>query len=155
MPDRLSGTNPPVGRTLYSKAVLVDTGAFLALANPRESNHRYALECLQAIAKHRLPVFVSIPTIYESHRRVLFDFGRPAASKFLQEIFDGSVTIVRTVDEDEREARRLLGRYKDLNLTLTDAANMAIMMRFGIADSFSFDIHYLQAGFIRIPPFHL
>jgi len=155
MPPRPSGASPSVGRSLYARAVLTDTGAFLALANPRESNHGYASECLRAIAEHRLPVFVSAPTIYESHRRFLFDFGERAASKFLQEIYGGSVNIVRTVDEDEREARRLLERYKDLNLTLTDAVNMAIMTRFGIAACFSFDIHYLQAGFIRIPPFHL
>lgn len=133
----------------------MDTGAFLALVNPQENNHQYASECLQAIAKHRLPVFVSVPTIYEAHRRILFDFGQQRAMKFLQELYDGSITVVRTTDEDEQEARRLLEMYKGLNLTLTDAANMAIMTRLEIAACFSFDRHYLQAGFIRIPPFHL
>jgi predicted nucleic acid-binding protein len=41
-----------------------------------------------------------------------------------------------------------------LRLTLTDAANMALMIRLGIAVAFSFDDDFPQAGFIRIPPFH-
>jgi predicted nucleic acid-binding protein len=133
----------------------MDTGAFLALINPHDTNHQKATECLNMIARHRLPVFVAVPTIYESYRRILFDLGPRIAKRFLQELYDGSVTIVRTMEEDEREARRLLERYEGLQLTLTDSANMAVMARLGIAQVFSFDRHYLQAGFARIPPFSL
>jgi predicted nucleic acid-binding protein len=150
-----SGESLPIGRSLYSRAILVDTSAFLSLANPQDSNHQAAVECLNSISKHRLPVFVALPTIYESYRRFLFDLGQVAAKRFLQEIYDGSVNILRTIEEDELEARRLLEKYKGFRITMTDAANMAVMIRLGIATSFSFDRHYLQAGFIRIPPFRL
>lgn len=155
MAEGLRGVRPPVGRTLYSKAVLLDSSAFLALANPQDVHHEESRECLTLIASHRLPVFVTLPTVHETHRRFLHDFGRHAAQHFLGEIFDGSVTIVRTIEEDEAEARRLIGRYAALSLTLTDAASMAVMARFRIAAAFSFDRHFLLAGFIRIPPFHL
>ncbi len=155
MPVRPSRALPPIGRSLYSRAILVDTGAFLALANIKDKNHWTPVECLKAIARHRLPIFVSVPTIYESYRRFLFDLGQRAAKTFVREVYDGSINIVRTVEEDEQEARRLLERYGGLALSLTDAANMAIMTRLGIAVAFSFDSDYLQAGFIRIPPFHL
>ena len=145
----------PVGRTLYSHAVLVDTGAFLALADVKDKNHKDAVECLKKIAEYRLPLFVPLPIIYESHKRFLFDLGQLAAKRFLNSIYDGSLNIVRTIEEDERQANILLERYKDLKLTLTDASSMALMLRLGIAASFSFDRHFLQAGFIRIPPFHL
>jgi predicted nucleic acid-binding protein len=135
--------------------VLFDTGALLALTNSQDANHPRAVECLDAINQHHLPVFVSLPTVYETYQRLLFDLGQNAALRFFGEITDGTVSIIRTVNEDEVEARRLIGRYRDLNLTLTDAANMAIMTRLGIAVSFSFDRHFPQAGFIRIPPFHL
>jgi predicted nucleic acid-binding protein len=81
------------------------------------------------------------------------DLGPVAAARFLEEIYDGSIPIVRTVDADEVEARRLIRMYPDL--TLTDASSMAVMARLGIAVCFSFDRHFLQAGFIRIPPFHI
>src|SRR5437773_11112116 len=98
----------------------MDTGAFLALVNAQDANHQYARECSQAIAKQRLPLFVSVPTIYESHRRILFDFGQQKAMRFLREIYDGSITIVRTTVEDDEEARRLIEMYQALDLTLSD-----------------------------------
>jgi predicted nucleic acid-binding protein len=144
-----------IGKSLYTRAVLLDTGAMLALANSKDSHHREALQCLNAITRQRLPVFITIPTIYEAHRRILFDLGQQAARRFLDQIYDGSINLERTVDEDEQEARRLIETYAALKLTLTDAVNMAVMVRLGIAVVFSFDRHFLQAGFIRIPPFHL
>lgn len=113
------------------------------------------MHCLQAIASHRLSLFVTLPTVYEAHRRFLFDLGPRRAARLIEEIHDGSVNLIRTVEADEMEARRLLQRYQALDLTLTDAVNMAVMVRLGIAVAFSFDRHYLQAGFVRIPPFHL
>lgn len=144
-----------IGKGLFSRAVLMDTGAFLALAKSNDIHHSVAFECLKLIAKHRLPLFVSIPTIYESYRRILFDLGQTSAGQFLDQVLGGSLNLARTAIEDEHEARRLIGRYAALQLTLTDAANMALMVRLGIAAVFSFDRHFLQAGFIRIPPFHL
>ena len=150
-----SGSRIPLGRTLYARAVLADTGALLALADNGDSHSVDAVTCIQSIARHNLPFFISIPTIYESHRRLLFDLGHSAATRFLESIYDGSINILRTIDEDEQEARRILARYQALNLTQTDAVNMALMIRFGIATVFSFDRAYPAAGFIRIPPFHL
>lgn len=150
-----SGSPLPIGRSLYSRAILIDTGALLALADPKDNNRQQAIACLNTIKDHRLPVFVSLPTIYESHRRFLFSLGQVAAAHFLQNIYDGSVNIVRTVEDDEQEGIRLIERYEELRITMTDAVNMAVMIRLGMAVSFSFDRHYLQAGFIRIPPFHL
>src|SRR5215471_12103030 len=155
MPGAPGGTRLPIGRSLYSRSALVDTGAFLAIANRHDPHHGEARLCLAKLAQNRIPVFVSLPTVYESHRRFLFDLGQPAGTAFLMRVFDGSVNIVRTIEQDEIEARRLLGRYAALELTLTDAANMAVMVRLGIAAAFSFDGDYLAAGFIRIPPFHI
>ena len=155
MPNGSSGSRLPVGRSLYARSVLVDTSALLALANHQDNYHPDALDCLNAIANQRLPLFVSTPTIYESQRRFLYDLGQTAARHFLIQIFDGSVNILRPGEQDEQEATRLLDRYGGLRLTFTDVANMALMTRFGIAAAFSFDWHYLTTGFIRIPPFHL
>jgi predicted nucleic acid-binding protein len=134
---------------------LIATGALLALADPKDNNRPQAIACLNTIKDHRLPVFVSLPTIYESHRRFLYGLGQVAAAHFLQNIYDGSINIVRTVEDDEHEGIRLIERYEGLRITLTDAVNMAVMIRLGIDVSFSFDRRYLQAGFIRIPPFQV
>jgi len=131
----------------------MDTGAFLAISRKKDANHEAAVACLASIAAKRLPVFVSLPTIYETHRRFLFDLGVVAATRFLDKIFDGSINVVRTTADDEVEARKLIATYQDL--TFTDAVNMSVMIRLQIGACFSFDKHFLQAGFLRIPPFHL
>jgi len=96
-----------------------------------------------------------LPVIYEAYKRLLFDMGWAEARRFLKSILSGQYNVVRTIEEDEKTADVLIERYKALNLTLTDATSMALMTRLGIAKSFSFDQHFLQAGFIRVPPFYL
>jgi len=88
----------PIGKTLYARAILVDTGAFLALANGSDINHQAAVDCLKTISKHRLPLFVTLPTIYESYSRFLFDLGQESANRFLDSIYDGSMNIIRTTE---------------------------------------------------------
>jgi predicted nucleic acid-binding protein len=149
------GSAPPIGRSLYSHAVLVDTGAFLAQVSARDVHHQDSLECFQALARKRLHLYASIPTVHEAFRRILYDVGKPAAWRFLDAVLAGGINIIRTVDDDEREGSRLLRRYGSQSLTLTDATNMAAMIRLGIAAAFSFDSHFLLAGFVRIPPLHV
>lgn len=155
MPDGVGGARFVVGRSLYARAVLIDTSALVALISGGDSHHDDAVACLTAIASHRLPLIVTLPTVYEGYSRLLFDVGPRSADTLLDQMFGGGVNLIRTVDPDEAEARRLIARYADLRLTLVDAVNMAVMTRLSIAACFSHDRHYLQAGFIRIPPFHL
>jgi predicted nucleic acid-binding protein len=143
------------GRSIYSKAILIDTSALLALKIPKDKYYSLATNCLSEIAKKHVPIYISIPTIYESQRRILFDLGPRAAECFLDQIYDGTINIERTIPEDEQQSRKLISRYKSLNLTLTDAVNMAVMTRLGIATAFSFDKHFCQAGFIQVPPLSL
>jgi predicted nucleic acid-binding protein len=103
----------------------------------------------------RLPAIVSVPTIHETHRRLLYSPQPTLARSFLAGIYDGSVNIVVTNPVDEYEATKLIDRYAGLALTLTDATNMALMVRIQIGAAFSFDRHFLQAGFVRVPPLHL
>lgn len=100
-----------------------------------------------------MPLLVIVPTIYETHRRLLYGpGGRDAARQFLNAVYDGSITVLETAPEDEVRAIDLVDRYWDFSVSLVDAANMAVMERQRIATVFSYDRHFLQAGFIRVPP---
>jgi predicted nucleic acid-binding protein len=134
---------------------MMDTGGFLTLANNHDPVYDEARRCLEQVAAHRLPVFVTVPIIHETQRRLLYDFNRRVAAIFLQRIYDGSVNIIKPNDDDDSKAREIIERHHWLDLTLTDAVNMAVMNRLGILACFSFDQHYPQVGFLNIPPFHL
>lgn len=148
------GLTLQIGKSLYSSSVLIDTGAFIALKDPLDINHNFALNCSVEIARRHLPLFVTTPTICETQRRFLFDFGVVEAQSLLENIYDGSFNIIRTVEADELKAIELTTKYKSHELTLTDAINMAVMLRLEIANAFSFDRHYPQVGFLRIPPLY-
>lgn len=154
MPGDQSGVGPSVGDSIYSHAVLVDTGAFIALEDPRDGHHREATDCLNELGRRRVPLIVSLPTIFESHSHILYDLGERKARFFIHHIYDGSLNIRQTSKEDELAALLILDRFTDLRLTLVDAANMALMGRLGIGTCFGFDHHFLQAGFAMIPPFY-
>ena len=111
--------------------------------------------CIGRMVELRLPAIVTIPTVYESHRRLLHSLGASQARRFLDGVYDGTANIVSTTPNDEQDAIRLMDRHRSLDLTLTDAVNMAVMLRLQIGAVFSFDRHFLQAGFIRVPPMHL
>ena len=139
---------------LCDKAILIDTCALIAISNPRDKYHTEASECLQQIAEVHYPIYITIPTIHETHRKILFDQGQAVGQQFLVSVFDGSLNIERTIAEDEEYAISLISKYTDQTLTLTDAVSMAVMVRLRIATVFSFDSHFLQVGFNRIPPFN-
>lgn len=111
-----------------------------------------AAGCIADMARCSLPVFVTTPTIHETHRRILYDVGPRAARQFLDRIRDGSANILRPEAPDDGDALALIDRYSSLNLTLTDAVNMAVMRRYGILTAFTFDADFWVVGFRCIPP---
>ena len=140
-----------VPKTVYERAVLLDTSAVLEL----ERQNREALACLHAIQFKKLPVYITSQVVTETHRRLLFDFGQNAASSFLGLVYSGSsgLNIVRPSEEDESEAIRLIRKYESLKLTLCDALSFAVMLRLGILRAFTYDRnHFWTVGFVVVPP---
>ena len=56
--------------SLYARAVLMDSGAFVALANPADQHYAAASACLAEIVARRPPVVVPMPVVFESYRRI-------------------------------------------------------------------------------------
>lgn len=140
-------------RTIYEKSVFIDAGAFIALINSADANHEGAQSCIEAIRERKLPIFISIVTIIETHKRILFDVSYGHALQFLEDIYDGNFIILRPDKEDEGEAKRIVKKFSDQNFTLGDAINFSLIKRSGIGKVFAFDYHYSLFGFAKIPPF--
>jgi len=54
----------------------------------------------------------------------------------------------RTIEE---EAEDILGKYQDQDFSYSDAVSFAVMKRHEIHLAFSFDHHFMTAGFKIIP----
>lgn len=138
--------------TIYKRAILVDTGPLYALADRTDARHNEAEACLHEITRQRFPLFANNLTIAECHRRILQNRGIERGLEFLASIHDGSVNIVWVGPEDAQKARQILERYRDQDISFTDAASLAVMARLGIIKALSFDWHFDLLGFRRIPP---
>lgn len=143
----------PVPRSIYERAVLFDTCALEAIADPRDKYHKAATQCLAELKQLAYPFYVTTLTIAETHRRLLYKphLGILAALRFLESMYDGSSNIVRSLEEDELQAMEYIKRFDDQTLTFTDTTNMAVMNRLGLRKVFSFDWHFTLLGFQVIP----
>jgi len=143
----------PVPRSIYERAVLFDTCALEAIADPRDQYHEVATQCLAQLRPLGYPFYVTTLTIAETHRRLLYKpyLGNLPALRFLEGVYDGSINIVRPLEEDELQAMEYIRRFKDQKLTLYDTVSMAVMNRLGLRKVLSFDWHFTLLGFQVIP----
>jgi predicted nucleic acid-binding protein len=49
------------------------------------------------------------------------------------------------------EAWRYFQRYKDKRYSLTDCVSFVLMKKLGIEEALTFDKHFVQAGFRKLP----
>jgi uncharacterized protein len=83
---------------------------------------------------------------------LLKELGRQVTLEFLERIKASPRILKLYSSEDvETDAERILSKYLDQNFSYTDAVSFAIMKRKGIKKSFSFDRHFLIAGFANLP----
>jgi predicted nucleic acid-binding protein len=143
----------PVPHSIYERAVLFDSSALKAILDPADQYHQEATQCLTSLRELAYPLFATNLTIAETHRRLLYKprLGGRQAFDLLEAIYDGSTNIIRPLVEDEIQAIEYIKRFEDQTLSFTDAVNMAVMVRMGLRNVFSFDWHFTLLGFLVLP----
>lgn len=127
----------------------MDTGAWGAIANPSDAEHRTALSVANLLQRERYRLVTSNFVLAETHALVLSRVGRNIALRML-DLVDQSSEVVRSDPEDELQARQILDRYDDKDFSYTDAVSFAMMERLRISSAFTFDRHFVQYGFRAI-----
>lgn len=137
-----------MGRIPYSIAerrVLVDSSAFLAIADRRDGNAPQAVQTLERLASgYRL--YTTNYVVVEAHAAILSALGPDVGRTFLT---DGLslITEIRAIPEDERRGREIIFALRDKRYSLCDATSFAVMERLNLRLAFSFDDHFRQHGF--------
>jgi uncharacterized protein len=126
--------------------IFVDSGPFLARYLPKDAFHERALELWPTLTASRL--VTSNHVMAES----LTLIGRCASYSFAAECGErlyGSETleIIFSTQEGETAALQLFRKFADQKVSFTDCVSFALMRNFGIQTAFTFDRHFLQAGF--------
>ncbi len=134
------------------KSAFVDTGAWFALADRSDQHHNQAIKIYPKLLGRYHHLTTTNLVIAETYVLIRRTIGQQAAITFLENIA-ASPRIVKIYSDSilEETARDILEKYKDQNFSYTDAVSFALMKQYGIAEAFSFDHHFVTAGFTLVP----
>jgi len=132
------------------KRLFVDTGAWYALVDKNDPDHK---EAASFIRNNQIPLlttnFVFDETITLLRSRLVWS----VASEFGQRLKDSRfVSLIAVKDEDEEKAWEIFLKYKDKDFSYTDCTSFAVMERLKIDIAFTFDSHF-QAMKFQVAPF--
>lgn len=132
--------------------IFVDSSAWIALADYDDFFHKDAASNYVSIFKNHKTLVTSNLVIAETYIVLLKELGHRAATEFLGRI-KASPRIKKIYSDEsiEAEAEHLLGKYSDQDFSYADAVSFVIMNRHKIKRSFSFNKHFVTAGFTNIP----
>lgn len=127
----------------------VDTGALLALANPRDQYHDVAVDTARQFLKRGGRWVGTVLVLAELHGHLLRWRGPAVARQVVAAVRRDPAYDWRDVDLDLVDAAMSgwLERFGDQRFSLTDAVTFALMRRERIKAAFAFDQDFRTAGF--------
>ena len=132
--------------------VFVDTGPWIALVDPRDQWHGAAERVLRQLQASRQPLVTSNLVLMESYTGLVNRVEPRLIARFREAIHASRQISIERVDAlTEELAWRLFLRYDDKDVSMVDCASFAIMEQLGITEVFTFDRHFVQAGFHTLP----
>jgi predicted nucleic acid-binding protein len=133
-----------------SRAVLVDTSVYFALADRTDQHHAAAVGFVRASDR---PLVTTDLIVSETLNLVQARLGSAPAIALGKRLLSPATTTVLTVtDSDWAQAWRLFQRYRDKAFSFTDCTTFALMARLCISTAFAFDIHFRQYGRLVVLP---
>jgi hypothetical protein len=126
--------------------IFVDTGAFLARYHARDEHHGEAVRAWKRVGKERL--LTSSLVLAETFTLLARWAGGAFAAQRARAILQSErIEILRPGLKEEVEAVPLLDKYGDQKVSFTDCVSFVLMRRRGAEEAFTFDRHFVAAGF--------
>jgi len=118
-------------------ALVADTGALYALFDRRDKHHKTVRDAVMAESG---AILVPVAIVAELDYLLRTRLGQQAVESFLEGLLQGSFTLYPFTLEDAAECKRILVRYRDLDLGLADASVIAAAERTGVHRILTVDI---------------
>ncbi len=133
-----------------SSDTFVDTGAWYALAVPRDANHAAASTWFSA---NEGPLLTTDYVVDETLTLLRMRGEPQRAIEMGHRFFAGQLGRVHFLnDDDVANAWHVFRRYADKAWSFTDCSSHAVTRRLGIETAFAFDTHFRQFGHLRVVP---
>jgi predicted nucleic acid-binding protein len=133
-------------------SLFVDTGAWYALADRSDQHHNQAVDIYPTLLSNHRHVTTTNLVIAETYILIRRAMGHREAITFLENI--AASPRVMNVFSDrilEERAENILCKYQDQDFSYTDAVSFAVMEQYALEKAFSFDQHFVIAGFTLTP----
>lgn len=131
--------------------VFVDTSAFLAIRNRRDTLHAEALAIKKRVLEAGKSLLTSDYVLDESYTIIRMGAGHRIAVEFGEEVRGSRLVQVEYMTTDRIEAAWILfKRYRDMDFSVTDCTSFVLMKKLGLREALAFDGHFTQAGFIEL-----
>lgn len=128
--------------------IFIDSGAFLARYIARDHHHARATHYWRELQQQRMQCYTSNFVLDETITLLARRTTYPFAADRAQNLFASAVlTILRPAEADELAAVNLFRKFADQAVSFTDCASFVLMKKHSINRAFSFDRHFLIAGF--------
>jgi predicted nucleic acid-binding protein len=108
--------------------VIVDSGAWLALANPRDRFHKAVKK---AIASLQEPLVTTLPVLTEVSHLLLARLGTEALLRFIASWEQGAFDVFSVTSEHAPRIAALMKKYADLPMDLADASLVVLAEALG------------------------
>jgi predicted nucleic acid-binding protein len=143
---------------LFAKNMMVDTGAWYAVADSSDRHHVAARNFYLEQAPRNSFVTTDL-IVAETWALLSAHLGRPAALTFWATLRDTRTPIVTLDAVDLESVWHIVETFADQTFSFVDCTTFALMQRLGIDEAFAFDSHFLvyrwgtprQRAFRRFP----
>lgn len=137
------------------KELFIDTGAWVALNNKRDSYHLMAVRANRKFLDNGYFYVTSNFVLDEAFTLLRHDAGHKKAVEFGHEIkYLETIRKIQVFYINQSlmyRASDLFEKYSDKDFSFTDCASFILMEMWDINEAFSFDKHFEQRNFIRLP----
>lgn len=131
------------------KKIFVDTSAWIALLNQSDQYFNDAVRVYKEIGAAK--IYLSNMVVGETYTWLRYKAGYEEAVRFIRAAYKKAeldqAIIVYADSLLEKRAVQILEGYKDHRLSFADALSFAVMEKLKIKDAFTYDRHFLIAGF--------
>ena len=137
---------------IFKNGIFIDSSAWIALTDASDIHYKKAANAYRYYLKEKNSLITSNLIVAETYNLILRNLGYKSAIHFLN-VIKTSPRIIKIYshNEIEIEAAKILVKYTDQDFSYVDVVSFAIMGRYKINLSFSFDKHFLIAGFENVP----
>ncbi|MDQ2856900.1 MAG: PIN domain-containing protein [Acidobacteriota bacterium] len=133
-------------------SLFLDTSYLIAVENADDQHHKTASKHWLDLLKSPRPLvtssYVLVEVVTLLNNRRLHSKAVELGNNLLR---SRSFNIVHVDEEMFYEGWNYFQKYKDKTYSLTDCVSFVLMKRFGIVEALTFDKHFVQAGFNRLP----